>query len=414
MFGRNPDICAKCKGVKRLCGRPRCPILERLEALQNISKIASSRSFFGSTPPSILVGEANYPLVRVGANVPPEVGVKARLYDAPEEWWGRKGIEDIIKLRASMVYSSSRLNVRVAPRSGRDKVLENLRIAALSELPVDTEVLFRKPPRVSIRFDSVLSPVGPSGEVERLEVVSNPVVPRRVDNIISDFDVDFRTAVEELYFHGVSYYHIVRLLSLGVLGARTRRRIVPTRWAITATDKMLGDRLLERIRNYREISEYEVYTSEYVGNRYFLLFVPGAWSFEMIEVWLPRSVWVKSARPVVIENYELNDGRARKPGVDGGYYAIRFPVLEFLQRRCRQAAVVAVRVITPDYYAPIGSWQIRESIRNAFKEKPVKFDELRKAWEHIAAKLDRLREDVEKEARLLRFFFLQRSLRRFL
>ena len=42
------------------------------------------------------------------------------------------------------------------------------------------------------------------------------------------------------------------------------------------------------------------------------------------------------------------------------------------------------------------------------------FDELRKAWEYIATKLGQLREDVEKEARLLRSLFSQRSLRQFL
>jgi len=410
----DPSQCAKCKGARRLCGRPVCPIIIRLSASYNVSKNITGKSIFGSTPPSILVGESHYPFVRLGPNIPLEVGSKAREYDAPELWWGNKSLEDIIKLRASLIFSSFYANAKIDARISRNKMLEALREVAMSELPVDTEALLKKRPIVSLKFDGVLAPIGPRADVLKFKIVSNPIVPRKVDTLISDFDVDARTASYELYSHGVSYYHIVRLFSLGLLGEKRYRRVVPTRWAITATDKILGDKLLSKVKDYKEFENYTVFQSEYIGNRYFLLFVPRVWSFEMIEIWLPRSVWVRGRKPYIVENYELVDGKARKADIDGGYYAIRFPVLEYLEKIKRQASVFAFREITPDYYAPVGSWQIRESVRAALRGQPRTFSSLEEALKYVSTRLSVKFENVYSIAQLLKFIVKQETLTKFL
>ena len=365
-------LCAKCKGVKRLCGRPVCPILKRLtESLRASSKV-SRRVLPTASPPSVLVGEYGYPRVRLGPIATPVSGAAARIYEDYEKWWGKLSLEDVIALRAATVYS--RFDVRV--KAAGNRLLDATRELALSSTPVDAEFVFKNPPRPSLSFNGLLAPVGLSAQLSRLRIAQNPVVPRKVDQLVGDTDVKAREAVLELFRAGVSVYHVFRLLSLGMLGERSRRRIVPTRWAITAVDKTLGDALLRRVREKPEYPELEVYTSQYLGNRYLIALIPGPWSFEMIEIWLPRSVWVRGVKPYIAENYELWDGRWRKPGIDGGYYAIRFPVLEFLEKVGRQATVIAIREVTPHYYAPVGSWQIRESVRNAFKFKPVRLESL--------------------------------------
>ncbi|RLG99545.1 hypothetical protein DRO38_07600, partial [Candidatus Bathyarchaeota archaeon] len=53
--------CITCKG-KGLCGRPNCPILERLRAFEAMSSIKDS--LFGESPPSVFVGRMGYPVVR--------------------------------------------------------------------------------------------------------------------------------------------------------------------------------------------------------------------------------------------------------------------------------------------------------------------------------------------------------------
>jgi len=44
------------------------------------------------------------------------------------------------------------------------------------------------------------------------------------------------TALNELYKSNVEIDHLQKLLSVGTLGLKTQRKMVPTRWSITATD----------------------------------------------------------------------------------------------------------------------------------------------------------------------------------
>jgi len=366
----DPALCAKCKGSRRLCGRPVCPIAKRIFEGSKVAPLLGRSELQAATPPSALVGEYGYPVVRLGPIAAPVQGEGAARYEDYKGWWGQLGLEDIIALRASTVYSRFELRVKEARESG-SKLLEATREAALSVKPVDAEFRYAKPPRPRLTFDGIITPVGLGGMLRELKVVENPVVPRRVDQLVEDWDAKARDAAFELYRAGADNYYISRLLSLGMLGERARRRFVPTRWAITAVDKMLGDMLLGKVKTFPEYPALEVRYAEYLGNRYLLVLVPGPWTFELLEVWLPRSVWVRSTEPYISVNYELFDGKARNPEVDGGYYAIRLPVLEYLSRVGKQATIVAVREVTPSYYAPVGSWQIRESVRHALSSPPV-------------------------------------------
>jgi len=155
------DLCAKCKGSRRLCGRPKCPILVRITALKSLSpKLENADNLFGSSPPSVLVGEWGYPKIRLGGLVPPEVGVKASFFDNPVEWIERKvSLDEIIKLRSSLVYSRFSAHIK-APRKDKLKFLENTQELAMAAKPTDVEVYFLKPPRFKLNFDGVITPVG--------------------------------------------------------------------------------------------------------------------------------------------------------------------------------------------------------------------------------------------------------------
>ena len=374
----DPALCAKCKGVRKLCGLPKCPILERLKESFKIENRIKKRILFASSPPSILVGERRYPYVNLGPNI--VVDENAKIYDSPEEWWGKKTIEDIIRLRTRMIYSTFNVNIREI-RKPNKKLLDIVQQIAVSIRPIDAEYTFKKPPKPSIRFDGILAPVGPRGKVKGIKLVDNPKLPRKVDNLLYDNDVKAVTAIKELFNTGLKYYYITRLFSIGLLGQKRERKIVPTRWAITAVDKILSDQLLIKVKDFNEITNPLLYYVNYVGNKYVIILLPGKWSFEMIEIWLPRTIWVKAEKPYINVNYELYDGRWRIPGVDGGYYAIRYPILEHLYNIKRQAIAIVIREVTRDYYAPLGSWQIRESIRNAFKLKSIKISSIKEAIE---------------------------------
>jgi len=55
----------------------------------------------------------------------------------------------------------------------------------------------------------------------------------------------------------------------------------------------------------------------------------------------------------------------------GGYYATRLPILEYLSEKKRQASVLAIRLETPSYWAALGVWVVRESVRKSMEKKMV-------------------------------------------
>jgi len=60
----------------------------------------------------------------------------------------------------------------------------------------------------------------------------------------------------------------------------------------------------------------------------------------------------------------------RATAMDGGFSAARLAVLEHLASIRRRADALIVREILPTYYAPVGNWHIRESVRLALSKRP--------------------------------------------
>ena len=361
-------LCARCKGRKRLCGVPTCPFIQRFYAQVNaLAKVRDLR-VDGSTPPSALVGEKGYPNVPVFLLVPPGVyGDEARIYDAPTQWWGQLDLDSIVRLRSSMVAGFSRLNV--------EKGVELLRsteilYAALSTKPVDSEVTLAKMPSPRLAFSDRAKPIPPSAPAKKILISSNPRIDRDLDRFLED-DVPAQKAIVELYRRGVDLYLIQRALSLGGLGRARHRKLVPTRWAITAVDRTISRYLLSTIWGESStVNQSMVFFSEYLGNRFWILLEPGKYEVRWVEVWHPSTIYTQRASDVVVVyNRERISGTLDY--LDGGFEAAKLPVLEFLARERKQCKVLILREILPQYYAPVGNWHIRESVRNALARGPV-------------------------------------------
>jgi hypothetical protein len=87
-----------------------------------------------------------------------------------------------------------------------------------------------------------------------------------------------REGILKLYFNGINIDKISKLLSVGVLGRK--RRLVPTRWAIIATDKIISDFIIYKIKNNETIDKIEVYLLEHKRNLFLAILFPEKWSFE--------------------------------------------------------------------------------------------------------------------------------------
>jgi len=374
-------LCIVCKGSRKLCGWRTCPLYSKIRLAPQI-QAALKKDFFGPST-SVFVGHNFYPDVYVGpmAALDP-ANANIEVIDSPQAWFG-KPYGDILQFRSLLLRSQYRENV-----FSRSKFIEQNQELALARKPTDVEITFKNVPKLSFEFSDIIHPMGPSGTVDKFKIVGNPKIPRHVEKVVSD---ELRTteAAFTLYTSGVDIYKLITILSSGTFGMRDRRKLVPTRWSITATHSMLANQLLEKIREYPSINDYQVYSSEYLDNHYEVLLMPGSWEYENFECWSPGSYWAQSLKaPEITEEYEPFGGRTTYASEQGGgFYANRLGLAEGLEQMKRQARCVIFREIHQGYTIPVGVWQCLENTRNAFRQQPLKFATLKEALKHISTKL---------------------------
>src|SRR5437763_7707356 len=178
--------------------------------------------------------------------------------------------------------------------------------------------------------------------------VGTSPVDNRIEPAFYDGAHPADDAVLQLYRNGVLVTRIQRAFSLGMFGENKRRKLVPTRWSITAVDSNLSLRLMARVRQHPLIDEYRVYKYTYLDNTYVGMLTPESWRFEWIEAWFEPDLLATSfpdvnmATDVENSNYVSPDGHRpvmlgdsegfrdrktyAKPG--GCYYSARLAVSE--------------------------------------------------------------------------------------
>ncbi|WP_445474178.1 Nre family DNA repair protein [Methanococcoides methylutens] len=403
------SLCIKCKG-KGLCGRPLCPILEKFRSTENTTAtISTDGSVFGASPPAVFVGRYGYPQVTAGPMIPPQVDAKdAMMLEDPKQWLSMD-IQDVISARCQLVRANTTINVKDAARP--HKLLEKSQELALSKSPVDTEAWFSKPLQQKLKFDSVLTPMGPSGTVKDFDIAENPKVPKKVDYLTYDTDALAKDVVCELFRSDIPTEHITRLLSIGLLGQQ--RKLVPTRWAITATDDMAGKDIIDRVRDMQLVSEISVFSGGCFGNYFEIMLVPRVFSFELLEIWMKRSVWSGGSSWIGQDMEDIN-GKKGYSNLAGGYYAARIAALEYMEDVGRQASVFMIREITPEYWAPLGVWVVREAARNAMSSIPRTFETIEEALDDMATRVRTPAPEWRAKTRMLSDIRFQRTLDSFL
>jgi DNA repair protein NreA len=376
-------LCLQCRGAKLLCGKPRCPIIVKAQAIAKIGAAISTSEIEGSSPPGVFVGRFGYPNVSIGPMVPPKFGDTAIL-DSPEDWLGRP-IDQIVDYRFSLVRGNARAKVTDALEPGR--FLSNLQELALAARPVDSELKLTKVPRKILTLSEDIQPFGPSAPLDRFKL--GTVSPdRRIETAYYDRDLKATDAVSVLYRKGVTVTRIQKAFSLGMFGNGGRRRIVPTRWSITAVDSSLGLALLEKVKHYPTIDEYRVYSFRVYDNQYVAILLPEPWRFEWIEAWFPNTTWNQyTNEPYMIGDYEEHFGRTTYAKVGGCYYSTRLAAAEALEREKRQGAAIVLRETYPGFLMPLGVWNVRESIRALFKQTYEGHDSFRGAMNAALSRL---------------------------
>lgn len=375
---RREIACRVCHGDIRRCRLAVCPYLDRVRSWFTDRKDLRSTNLFGASPPSAFVGSWGYPKLLVGPLVPPVRDEDTSILDASESWL-QYDLAEILRFRLSLVRGKAPR--RVAEARTPDRILATVQEAAMASRPIDTEMWFTKKPSLVSPFSARAPPSGPSADLAKVDLASNPSVPRKVDALVGDADAKAVDAVAELYDGGISQSHITRIFSVGLLGTRERRKLVPTEWSITAVDDILAKRLVAEVRDHTWIDEYEVYSATGLANTVAVLLFPQAFMFEGLEA------WNLGANPTPVHDHELTDGRTTYPDqIAGAYHATRFPVLEHLASRRRQAGAIVCMEVYDDW-VPLGVWRYRELARAALSRPPASFTTLNDAESELGNRL---------------------------
>ncbi|MFH1451934.1 MAG: hypothetical protein ABIF88_02030 [archaeon] len=395
------SLCIKCKG-KGLCGYP-CRILNNFIDVAPKPRL----HFTGSSAPEVFVGQYGYPNINSGILAPSD-NDKIAEFATAEEWSKNNfSIENVLRIRAQLIYGKSQSHIK-----STNKLKQVTQELALSSKPVSTEVFLHKKPILKFTTSSVFSPMTNPAPIKSAILQENPKVEKKVDYLTSDYDVKSVIALKELYNSKIPVDHLQKLLSVGLLGIKSSRRMVPTRWSITATDDTISKQLLEKIRYYKEIETFQLFEGNFVGNYIQILLLPGTFSFEAIEVWLAGSAYTN--KTAIATDYEFFHGRKTyASNITGGYYAMRFPVTEYLEKIKRQATVFIIRKITQEYYAPLGVGIVRETTRRALRNQPIFHEDKNQALNQISEVLKIPKEKILEHSKILNEYGKQKSLRDF-
>jgi hypothetical protein len=403
-----PELCIKCKG-KLLCGLKTCPIIEKNSSQTKIVSKIKDNEFEGATPPGFFVSWQNYPKVAVAplSSLPEEL---SPISDSPEQWYGLPQ-EEIIKFRESLLRSYKTMPVDLASNPSYELV--DFQELAMSKNLVDVNINLKKAPKTETSFDSFSAPMGPSAALNKIKANTNPKIDKKLDYFYNDTDIKSKDALIELYNHGTAISTLSKVLSSGALGQKKKRKLVPTRWSITAVDSNLSKYFIEeKIVQNKVIDSFKLFNSNYLDNNFWIMLMPYPFSFENIECWLPGGVWNFDKKDFkLMSDHELSTGIKGYPKeTEGAYFASRIGVCEYLVDKKLNAAAIVFREIGDGYAMPLGVWQIRENVRAAMANKPFEFSSMDLALEFLSKKLSVPLKQYKEKSKLIKHFKTQTRL----
>jgi len=318
----------------------------------------------------------------------PPVHGDTSILDMPEKWIG-KSLEEIVNFRLNLIRGIKKLSVNQT----EGRLIENLQEIAMSSNPTDTEIQFVKPTSPVTSIDDQTAPFGPIGEIKTAKFSSSHAT-MSIEKVYYDYDLKADDAIMKLYNSGIDISKIQKCLSIGMMGKN--RKLVPTKWSITATDSIISKSLMLQILDFEIIDSINIFSFEHLGNLFAVILFPHRWIFEMQEAW-------HDGTSVGFGNdYEDAKGISHNPSIAGAFFAAKLAVAEYLIKKQKQAGILILREIQPTYAVPVGVWQIREGIREAMRQSPLIVENIDDAIELSIKKMSVSKNEWIREGKMLK------------
>lgn len=351
---------------KDLLSQTKRKFYEEIKAYQQTLKPTKEIVGFGSAP---IVGEKNYPFLATH-NISNE-DKKTSFFETGN--LVKKSYNEILPLKAKSILGSTQKNYIKKPKA---RIVEELRDIYKSKTAIEMQSSFDK----EITFNKILSSkvagvMGSQNELTKLEAQENTKTSNKIEKFTAN-DIKAREAIISLYEKGVSEHQIINLLALGSFGIEINRKLVPTKWAISAYDQTIDNYLHKKIQKYSLINQYEIYQDRDKGNDFIIILLPDTFSAEIVETWdisgfdqsEATGKWKTDKKMIIEQDYVGNNNKLgyTEPNCSGGYWATKSPINRFLDQRKKQASYISIRFID-NYEIPLGVVFVRECARKALK-----------------------------------------------
>ncbi|MDD5959668.1 MAG: hypothetical protein PUC09_03370 [Methanobrevibacter wolinii] len=346
--------------------------LEKLTRDIKMKSVKVGKDLEGSTPPSVFIGRWSYPKVYAGPMMANQLG-DTYIMDSPESWLNQnKTQNEILNYRMNLVRGKQLIDIKDL----NNPYVEKLQDISLASKSTDAEANFLKRPR-GAQLSQESMPHGPSGILEKFDIDAVRW-DKQLEKSYYDTDLRATDAVMALHNKNVPFSAVQKAFSVGAFGIGKNRKLVPTRWSITACDSALADKLLKEVRYNPIIDTYRVYENEALNNYYAIILTPTEWQYE----WSEGFYKVENNEELVFSDYETNEDKKEYSTVGGCYYTSKMVVLDALNKMKLQSGLIVLREAYTGY-VPMGVFNVRENMREAM-EKPYKeFEDLKSALVYV-------------------------------
>ncbi|MCG3220350.1 MAG: hypothetical protein H7641_03125, partial [Candidatus Heimdallarchaeota archaeon] len=249
----NFELCVVCKTSRMLCGRKSCPLLKKWSKEYSIEKPTIKNLDESFSPPSFFVSWGNYPYATAGPMLTVD-RVGSESIDNSDNWLSRTQ-EEIVKMRVSLFRTRTRLNLK---RPLDSDIIQKSQELLLGKNSVDVEVNLTKNIVPSIKLDERSAPAGPIAHIDKLRITENQSPVPAIERSYYDSDLLAVDAVQYLDKEKIDVSTIIRIFSAGMLGREQNRKLVPTRWSITAVDDIVSKQNIEKIKKFQELGEFRI------------------------------------------------------------------------------------------------------------------------------------------------------------
>lgn len=365
--------------------------LEKLTEKIKMNSVDVGKDLDGSTPPSVFIGRWSYPKVYAGPMMVPQLG-DTYIMDSPEQWISNnKSQEDIIAYRMNLVRGKQLIDIKDV----ENPFVEKLQDISLASKSIDSEATFGSKP-TGASFNEEITPHGPSAIIEKFDIDAVRW-DKQLEKSFYDTDLRARDAVMNLHNKDVPFSAMQKAFSVGAFGLKKNRRLVPTRWSITACDSTIADSLLKEVRHYPIMDSHRVYEFSSLNNYYAIILTPTEWQYE----WFEAFIKVLGGEEMMFSDYETNTNKTEYSCVGGCYYSAKMAVLDHLAKLKLQSGVIILREAYSGY-VPLGVFNVRENIKFAMAGDYKEFESLKESLVYCGTKLQIPISKYVKQSNLLK------------